>query len=79
MIQLLAKILKDIHTTKDNQTYCSARVWFSLTMISYNLFTLIVCLHDFKFNFQDYGIGLSTVIASFGAYTFLKQNTEPGN
>lgn len=77
MIVLLKKILIDIHTTKDNVTFCSARVWFSATMLAYQLFTFIEVLFKHALDYQNYGIGLSTIVASFGAYTFLKQGTEP--
>jgi hypothetical protein len=72
------KILKDISTGIDGETFCYARIAGIAGVIVY----LGVAISDFivnhRFDYMQFGTGFGVIISGVGVGIKLKQDTEPG-
>lgn len=75
-----SKILKDMHTGKDNETYDAAKVWLSIS------FLVFLCLSIYEawvgkdyFHTAEFTGGVGALLVLFSIGQRLKKDTEPGN
>ena len=77
MSTLFKKILKDISTGIDGNSYCYARCTGHLAVISY----IGLAISDFyvthTFNYIAFGTGFAAIIGSVGGAIWAKKDTEP--
>lgn len=77
-LYLLKKIIKHSFTCKDNKTYDIGRILWAFCILAY---ISIDCYSVYKgqdFAEMDFGIGLSTLLASGGFGIAIKRKSEPG-
>lgn len=75
----MPKILKDMLTGKDNETYSAARMlWLGggVTFIFLSVYHVVVGKHPF--DYQQFGTGLGLVLAGGGIGVGAQASTEPG-
>lgn len=72
------KILKDVFTGIDGESYDMGRVLWALSVIAglcYAGYDLVYL--NTPFNIVNYGIGVGSLLASGGAALWAKRETEP--
>ena len=78
MWKLIKKILKDISTGVDGESYCCTRLYGHFGVLTY----LGLCISDFcvshEFNYVQFGTGFAAIVAGQGAAIWAKRQTEPG-
>ena len=74
----IGKVLKDIHTGIDNQTFDHGRIMASLSFIAYFGYAVANLVMSHPWTAVDFAGGVSALAVSFGIHLKLKQGTEPG-
>lgn len=70
------KILKDILTENDNETYCAARVCAVAALFGFLAIAIIHVLHGKDIDFSQLGVGFGTVLGGSGVMIGAKQATS---
>ena len=77
-MNLAAKIVKDLLTGIDGQTYDPARIYgLGAVAVFFGLAIIAVCVKGQTFDAQAYGIGFGALLAGFGLGVNFKKSTEP--
>jgi len=72
----MLKLLKDIFTEDDNQTYCAARVCGVSAVFGYLGAAYFHIFHGQPMDFSQLGIGCAAVLGGAGAFVSLKAATQ---
>lgn len=72
----MGKLLNDIFTEKDGETYCVGRVLWVAGCVLFYLLAMWAVFHGKDFDPQNYGLGLGGVLAGGGAGVALKGREE---
>lgn len=70
------KLLKDILTEDNNDTYCAARVCAVACVIGFLCIAIIHVWHGGTIDFDKLGIGLATTLGGSGVMIGAKQATS---
>lgn len=73
----MSKLVKDILTGYDNNTYDSARVLCVLSLIIYFGLSISSYLVHMIFEPIGFASGIATIVVGFGVHIYFKQDTEP--
>jgi hypothetical protein len=73
------KILKDILTGKDNETYDNGRIICLLSFIIYFCMALGSIIVDEPWQPMDFASGIGAMAVGFGVNLHLKRYTEPND
>lgn len=76
---MLKKILIDIHTAKDNESFDQIKILGSIAFIIYNALAFMDVYQTKSFEYHDYALGLGVIFASICGGIWMKKDTEPGN
>jgi len=71
------KIVKDILTGADNETFDHGRVMGLLSYIVYFVLAFFDLINDHKWAAMDFASGVSAMAVGFGINLKLKSDTEP--
>jgi hypothetical protein len=74
---MIKKLLYDILTTGDNQTFDNGRVLATLVIVCFLLFTGCDVVLTHTFEYEQFGIGIGATFAGVGLNLKLKENSEP--
>lgn len=75
----MRKILKDMFTGKDNQTYSALRIgWFIMLIHALALSSYDVYVLKAHFDMQSFGIMVGAIVAAGGIALGQAAKTEPG-
>lgn len=69
------KLLKDILTENDNQTYCAARVCAIAAVFGFLVIAIIHVYYGHPIDFSQLGVGFGTVLGGSGVMIGAKQAT----
>lgn len=76
--QFVKTFFTHILTGVDGQTFDIARVtWFISSLFYLGMTVYVVVYKGAEFNYVNWSIGLSSIMAAAGASIKLKENTEP--
>jgi hypothetical protein len=70
------KLLKDILTEDDNQTYCAARLCAVTALFGFLGIAIIHVLHGGSMDFSQLGVGFGTVLGGSGVMIGAKAATQ---
>ena len=70
------KLLKDILTEDDNQTYCAARLCAVTALFGFLGIALLHVLHGGSMDFSQLGVGFGTVLGGSGVMIGAKASTQ---
>jgi len=70
------KLLKDILTEDNNETYCAARVCAIAALFGFLAIAIIHVLHGKDIDFSQLGIGFGTVLGGSGVMIGAKAATQ---
>jgi hypothetical protein len=70
------KLLKDILTEDDNQTYCAARLCAITALFGFLGIALLHVLHGKDIDFSQLGMGFGTVLGGSGVMIGAKAATQ---
>ena len=73
----MSKLLKDILTGKDNETYDIGRVAYAFTLFNLKVMMLINVFYLHSFDLSSYGTTVAAITIGFGPFFYLKKDTEP--
>lgn len=73
----MKKLLLDILTTRDNQTFDNGRVLGVLIILAFLIFSGIDVVMTHTFEYEQFGIGIGATLAGIGVNLKLKENSEP--
>ncbi len=73
---LIQKIIKDMCTEKDGESYCPARIQWIIGTIVYFACTAYTVYSTGKFDFQAWAIGFGAIMAAGGFSIKVKESTE---
>jgi hypothetical protein len=76
-MSMLKKMLLDILTTKDGNSFDNGRVLGTLVILAFILFSGIDVVETHQFDYKDFGIGAGLVFAGVGFNLKIKETTEP--
>lgn len=74
----MKKLIKDILTGIDGESYDNVRVYMLLGVLTYVGCTVWHLYDENVFEFVNFGTGLAAILAGGGAGIGLKAKTEPG-
>ncbi len=74
---LITKFVKDILTTKDNQSYDNGRVAFAVSLATYIGLAVASIYHGNPWTATQFAGGVSAMAVGFGINLRLKSPTEP--
>lgn len=74
---MLSRIFKDCFTLADGETYDLGKILWAISVIVFLTLSILDVIHTKTFEYQDFGIGLGTVLAAGGASLAFKSGTEP--
>lgn len=75
----MKKILIDILTGIDGKTFDEGRVLGFVTVLTFLLLSGLDVYFTHTFEYEHFGLGISTIFAGIGINLKLKENTEPKN
>jgi uncharacterized membrane protein len=70
------KLIKDILTEDDNQTYCAARVCGIVALLGFLVIAFVHVFHGKDIDFSALGMGFGTILGGSGAMIGAKQFTS---
>jgi hypothetical protein len=73
------KLLKDILTEDNNETYCAARVCAVAALFGFLGIALIHVIHNGNMDFSQLGIGFGSVLGGSGVMIGAKAVTQKDN
>ena len=76
-IKLINKLLKDCFTGRDNCTYDVGRILWALSVIAYIVFSGMDVYLTTTFEYEQFGVGLATILGAGGLSLYFKKETEP--
>lgn len=78
MTNLASRVVKDMVTLADGQTYDIARI-FAICIIPVYIGMGVgeLVMAPTPFDFQAFGVGFGAILTGLGAFLFLKNPTEP--
>lgn len=77
LINCLRRVLKDILTGRDNNTYDLARVIYVYTLHIFCVGECFEIWHSKVFNELDFAGGIAALTTAFSVMIFIKKDTEP--
>jgi hypothetical protein len=70
------KLIKDILTEDDNQTFCIARFVAIVAVLTFSACALVHVFHGSSFDFSQLGIGFGSVLSGSGVAIGAKAATQ---
>lgn len=74
---MLRKLLIDILTTKNGQSFDNGRVLGTLSVLAFIVFSAITVIQTHQFAYEQFGLGMGTLFAGVGINLKLKETSEP--